>query len=49
MSELKSRGVQFTDEVANQGYGLVIHFKMPGGITADLYQPLYITKAAGKA
>ena len=39
--ELKSRGVEFVDEVEDRGYGLVTHFKMPGGFEAELYQPSY--------
>lgn len=41
VAELRSRGVEFIDEVANHGYGLVTHFKMPGDFAAQLYQPLY--------
>jgi catechol 2,3-dioxygenase-like lactoylglutathione lyase family enzyme len=41
VAELKSRGVEFTADVADQGYGLVTHFKMPGGIEVQLYQPRY--------
>jgi len=41
VSELKRRGVEFVDRVADQGYGLVTHFKMPGQITVQLYQPKY--------
>ncbi len=41
VAELKSRGVEFTDGVENQGYGLVTHFKMPGEVRVQLYQPLY--------
>jgi glyoxalase/bleomycin resistance protein/dioxygenase superfamily protein len=44
VSHLKDRGVEFTDEVSDQGYGLVTHFKMPGDVTVQLYQPHY-TKA----
>jgi predicted enzyme related to lactoylglutathione lyase len=39
--ELKARGVEFTDEVRDMGYGLVTHFKVPGGFEAQLYQPRY--------
>jgi catechol 2,3-dioxygenase-like lactoylglutathione lyase family enzyme len=46
--ELKSRGVEFTDAVADQGYGLVTHFRMPGEIKVQLYQPRYSKKPAGK-
>ena len=38
---LKARGVEFIDEVQNLGYGIGTHFKMPGGLTAELYQPHY--------
>ncbi|MGH2581594.1 MAG: VOC family protein [Anaerolineales bacterium] len=41
VDELKSRGVEFVDEVEDRGYGLVTHFKMPGGFEAELYQPHY--------
>ena len=41
VSELKSRGVEFTDDVADAGYGLATHFKMPGDLKVQLYQPHY--------
>jgi hypothetical protein len=44
VAELKSRGVEFLGEVADQGYGLVTHFKMPGNCEVQLYQPLYQRK-----
>jgi len=42
VSQLKARGVEFTEEVSDQGYGLVTHFKMPGEISVQLYQPRYV-------
>ena len=39
--ELRSRGVEFTQEVADHGYGFVTHFKVPGGFTVQLYEPKY--------
>jgi predicted enzyme related to lactoylglutathione lyase len=45
VAELKERGVEFTDEVADHGYGLVTHFKMPGGVEVQLYQPHYTKKS----
>jgi predicted enzyme related to lactoylglutathione lyase len=39
--ELKARGVEFTGEVQDMGYGLVTHFKAPGGFELQLYQPRY--------
>ena len=39
--ELRSRGVEFTQEVEDHGYGLVTFFKVPGGFAIQLYQPKY--------
>ena len=44
VAELKSRGVEFTGPVTDQGFGLVTHFKMPGGVEVMLYQPRYSKK-----
>ena len=41
VAELKGRGVAFDDEVSDQGYGLAIHFTMPGNVKVELYQPHY--------
>jgi hypothetical protein len=41
VAELRGRGVAFTDEISDLGYGLAIHFEMPGGIEVQLYQPRY--------
>jgi Glyoxalase/Bleomycin resistance protein/Dioxygenase superfamily len=45
VGELKQRGVEFTDEISDQGYGLVTRFKMPGQVEASLYQPRYSKKS----
>jgi len=44
VTELQRRGVEFTAGIADHGYGLVTHFKMPGGVEAQLYQPRYSKK-----
>jgi 4-hydroxyphenylpyruvate dioxygenase and related hemolysins len=44
VAELKAKGVQFTDGVADQGWGLVTQFKAPGDFSIMLYQPKYSTK-----
>jgi predicted enzyme related to lactoylglutathione lyase len=41
VEELKGRGVEFTDGITDAGYGLVTHFKVPGGFAVQLYQPRY--------
>jgi catechol 2,3-dioxygenase-like lactoylglutathione lyase family enzyme len=41
VKELKRRGVEFTSEVEDHGYGLVTFFKAPGGFAIQLYEPRY--------
>ena len=41
VAELTARGVEFTGPVADHGYGLVTHFRVPGGFEVQLYQPKY--------
>jgi catechol 2,3-dioxygenase-like lactoylglutathione lyase family enzyme len=41
VAELTAKGVEFTESVADHGYGLVTHFKVPGGFAIQLYQPQY--------
>jgi hypothetical protein len=44
VAELRGRGVEFSDQVSDQGYGLTIHFTMPGNVKVELYQPKYKKK-----
>jgi catechol 2,3-dioxygenase-like lactoylglutathione lyase family enzyme len=46
VAELKGRGVEFTAPIEDHGYGLVTHFKMPGDLVVQLYQPRYAKKPA---
>ena len=41
VAELKSRDVEFTEDIKDEGFGLVTRFKMPGDFTVQLYQPKY--------
>ena len=41
MAELKARGVEFTEGVEDRGFGLITHFRMPGDLVVQLYQPHY--------
>ena len=41
VAELEGRGVEFTQEVEDHGYGLVTFFKVPGGFEVQLYQAKY--------
>ena len=46
IEELEGRGVEFDGEVVDTGFGLTTHFRMPGGVRAQLCQPHY-RKGAG--
>ncbi len=48
VAELKGRGVEFTDGIADAGYGLHTHFRMPGGVQVELYQPHYAKRPAAR-
>lgn len=39
VEELKAKGVEFTSGIADEGFGLVTKFKVPGAGEAWLYQP----------
>ncbi len=41
VAELKFKGVEFTQGISDEGFGLVTHFKVPGDFTVQLYQPQY--------
>ena len=41
VADLTERGVEFTQEVEDHGYGFVTHFKVPGDFKVQLYQPKY--------
>lgn len=41
VTELKGRGVEFTEGIEDAGFGLSTHFQMPGEIRVQLYQPHY--------
>lgn len=41
VEELRARGVEFTGDIENRGYGLVATFKVPGDFEMEVYQPLY--------
>ena len=41
VNELRARGVEFTQETEDHGYGLVTFFNVPGSFKVQLYQPKY--------
>lgn len=44
VADLTARGVEFTGPPEDHGYGLVTHFRVPGGFEVQLYQPKYSKK-----
>ena len=47
VAELRGRGVEFLDDVSDQGFARVIHFEMPGEVKVMLYQPHYTKNPGG--
>ena len=41
VAELRERGVDFSQEVEDHGYGFVTYFNVPGNFKVQLYQPKY--------
>ena len=41
VAELRERGVDFSQEVRDHGYGFVTYFNVPGNFKVQLYQPKY--------
>ncbi|TMI70525.1 MAG: extradiol dioxygenase [Bacteroidetes bacterium] len=41
VKELSEKGVEFSGEIEDHGYGLVTYFHVPGDFTIQLYQPRY--------
>ena len=46
VAELKDRGVEFTGEIKDEGFGLVTKLKVPGAGEIGLYQPKHLSPLA---
>jgi hypothetical protein len=46
VEELRAKGVEFTTDIADQGFGLVIRFTVPGAGAAWLYEPKHASPLA---
>ena len=44
VAELKAKGVHFTQDVEDHGFGLVTFLRAPGDLIIQLYQPHYTKK-----
>jgi catechol 2,3-dioxygenase-like lactoylglutathione lyase family enzyme len=49
VAELSARGVEFTREVKDEGFGWVTYFRVPGGFEVQLYQPRYAKPTQDKS
>ena len=43
VAQMTARGVEFTGEPQNQGWGTVTAFRLPSGVELGLYQPRHNT------
>ena len=43
MAELREKGIEFTRDPVDQGYGIVTTMLLPGGVEMDLYEPRHPT------
>jgi hypothetical protein len=39
VEDLRSRGVEFSSGITDEGWGLLTHFRRPGNMEVELYQP----------
>lgn len=46
-AELETKGIEFVEAIADHGYGLVTHLKVPGYGTVGLYEPHHPSPLAG--
>lgn len=44
VAELRDRGVEFTQDIEDWGFGIGTFVKAPGDLTIQLYQPRYSNK-----
>jgi catechol 2,3-dioxygenase-like lactoylglutathione lyase family enzyme len=41
VADLKAKGVEFTQDIEDQGYGFITFMRAPGGVDIQLYQGKY--------
>jgi predicted enzyme related to lactoylglutathione lyase len=47
VAELEAKGVEFTSPIADQGFGLVTKFRVPGAGELSLYEPKHPSPLSG--
>ncbi len=48
VTDLTSRGVEFSSSITDEGWGLLTHFRMPGNLEVELYQTKYEKRSTRK-
>jgi hypothetical protein len=43
IADLRSKGIEFIDEVQDMGWSLAITMRLPGGVEVLLYEPRHVT------
>jgi hypothetical protein len=43
MAELRAKGIEFTNEPTDQGFGIVTMMRLPGDVMVQLYEPRHPT------
>jgi hypothetical protein len=43
VADLRSKGIEFIDEVQDMGWSLAITMRLPGGVEVLLYEPRHVT------
>lgn len=43
VADLKAKGVEFTSDITDTRFGLLVSFKIPGGAELSMYQPKHPT------
>ena len=49
VAELNAKGVEFTDEISDEGFGLMTSLRLPGGSELGLYEPRHPTPLSPSA
>jgi hypothetical protein len=49
VAELRARGVDVSEEISDQGWGLLTQIRLPGGVEIGLYEPRHVLAATAAA
>jgi catechol 2,3-dioxygenase-like lactoylglutathione lyase family enzyme len=49
VSELREKGVDVSDDISDQGWGLLTRIRLPGGVEVGLYEPRHALAASAQS